>query len=98
MNFQRFSAIEPKVCSTCGRKISDAEWSALKLVGYQVIPPFESDPGEVLELKNDICGSTLAVLMPFTARELEDVLDQMLPSNTPLRELRALAIERLKKG
>lgn len=36
-----------------------------------VFPPFEDDPGEVLEMRNDSCGTTLSKPMPFTARQLE---------------------------
>lgn len=89
-----------KVCSKCGRKLSASDWEELPLLGHQVIPPYapENDPGEVLELRNCGCGSTLALPMPFTAAELESAVDEYmaLVPGVSLKNARQLVIARLK--
>jgi hypothetical protein len=85
----------------CGRWISQAEWEALPSIGHQVIPPYppENDPGEVLEMRNCGCKSTLTFLEPFTALDVEQIVKQLQrtdPSLT-LKRARQLAIDRLKR-
>ncbi len=58
-------------CSGCGKPIGDAEWKQLVLIGFQVTPAWKDEPGEVLELRNHACGSTLAKMMPFSPEDLE---------------------------
>jgi hypothetical protein len=41
-------------------KLDDRRWTALELIGVQVIEGDEADPEERLELRNCTCGSTLA--------------------------------------
>lgn len=36
------------------------EWELLAYLGEQVLPPWEGEPEEVLEMRNCTCGSTLA--------------------------------------
>jgi hypothetical protein len=90
-----------KTCSTCKRELSQAEWTNIPSIGHQVIPPYppENDPGEVLEMRNCTCGSTLTVVEPFTAAELEVVVAQLLNADPglSLKRARQLAIERLKR-
>jgi Protein of unknown function (DUF5661) len=93
--FQRFDAHEPKQCRSCGRTHSDAQWAKLPLVGHQVIGPYPDDPGEVLELKNCQCGSTLAIQEPFTAAELERGAQHELEHTGDLRVARQIAIDHL---
>lgn len=99
----RFDGLDKK-CSKCGRMISQEDWDAMPLVGHQVIPPYpkENDPGEVLEMRNCECGSTLTILEPFTAAELEAEVEAELRTGSatgPLskRLAQQLAIQRLKK-
>jgi len=56
---------DDRKCTLCGRHISGAEWMRLKLIGFLVIPRFEDDPGEVLEMRNDTCGTTMTRPTPF---------------------------------
>lgn len=44
-------------------KADPAAWAALELVGVQVTPEDEDGPEERLELRNCLCGSTLARLV-----------------------------------
>lgn len=60
-----------KTCSRCSKKFTRAQWDALKSIGHQVVPPYEGDVGEVLNLKNCPCGSTLAVQELFTGADVE---------------------------
>jgi hypothetical protein len=69
--------------------ISHADWERLELIGYQVFPAFEDDPGEVLELRNDTCGSTLGNRMSFGPEELEEGM---------MAELEAMGAESSKPG
>lgn len=89
-----------KICSKCGRRLSVADWEALPLLGHQVMPPYEpeNDPGEVLEMRNCNCGSTLTVLEPFTAAELEDEVEEYMRRvpGISLKNARQLVIARLK--
>lgn len=41
-------------------KTDDVSWSRLSYIGVQVVPAFENEPEERLELVNCSCGSTLA--------------------------------------
>jgi hypothetical protein len=50
-----------KVCRCCGRAHDAEKWQALHLVGIQ-----ESEPD--LELRNCLCGSTLALEVAAEAR------------------------------
>lgn len=89
-----------KVCSGCGAKISRRQWEELPLLGHQVMPPYEpeNDPGEVLEMRNHTCGSTLTILMPFSTLELESAVDEYmaLVPGVSLQNARQLVIARLK--
>ncbi len=67
-----FGINEPRICSGCFKTISEAEWETLESLGAQVFPPYEDDPGEVLDMRNHYCGSTLTALEPYTAREFEE--------------------------
>jgi hypothetical protein len=89
MASRRFGAPD-KQCS-CGRLISDAEWERLPLLGYQVFPSYEDDPGEVLEMRNDVCGSTLTKMMVFTPEALERGAELELGRGAESRK-RALSI------
>lgn len=60
-----------RTCSTCGAAITGSEWDRMPVFGFQVIPAWKDEPGEVLELKNHSCGSTLARLAPFSPEDLE---------------------------
>lgn len=94
--------IEP--CSTCGRVFTQAEWDALPGAAggsHLVLPPYpaENDPGEVLEMKNCGCHSTLTVLEPFSAIDIDaevGLIQQEMPGIN-LKNARALAIGRLKQ-
>lgn len=88
--------LEP--CSKCGDPISQEQWEALPLLGHQVFPPYQDDPGEVLEMKNHACGSTLTTLEPFTAAELEAEVRVVLDDEPrlALKSARSFAIARLK--
>ena len=55
MSNKQLAARFPKRCS-CGRAHTSEEWLKLPLVGLQRFPW-----GEVLELRNCVCGSTRAV-------------------------------------
>lgn len=46
----------PKVCSCCQKSLSESDWSTLPLVGEM------KDDVERLELRNCVCGTTLAAL------------------------------------
>lgn len=46
-----------KTCTCCQRRISPLEWSQLPLLGWQ------SDDVETLELRDCLCGSTIAVVL-----------------------------------
>lgn len=70
-----FGIDEPRICSGCFKTISVAEWETLESLGAQVFPPYENDPGEVLDMRNHYCGSTLTSLEPYTAREFERNVD-----------------------
>lgn len=88
----------PKKCSRCGET---SEWESMKPIGHQVIPAWTSpegefDPGEVLELKNCRCGSTLAELEPFTAAQLEAQVELEIQQGASPRAAQQLAIQRLK--
>lgn len=60
-----------KRCSLCGRHISAAEWEQLPTLGALVVPPYGDDPGEVLDLRNCDCGTTLSQLEPYTGATFE---------------------------
>jgi hypothetical protein len=51
----------PKKCA-CGHEISEAEWETLHYVGLQKVPADYGIPD--LELRNCVCGSTIAVAVP----------------------------------
>lgn len=51
----------PKVCA-CGHAISEEEWETLRYIGIQSVPPSFGMPD--LELRNCVCGSTIAVVVP----------------------------------
>jgi len=91
---RRFNEFD-KRCSTCGRLISEAEWKRLLFLGFQVIPPWRDDPGEVLELRNDTCGSTLARLAPFTPTALEIGAQHELEHTKDLKMARRIAADHL---
>lgn len=46
-------------CS-CGRLHSPKEWSRLRIVGTQHVPPGEGERGYSLSLRDCVCGSTIA--------------------------------------
>lgn len=97
MSFQRFAASEPKRCGTCGKTYDDAQWTKLPLVGYQVIPPYDDDLGEVLEMRNCGCRSTLALQMPFTGADVErGVAFELRAAGGDKKKAQQLAIENLK--
>lgn len=50
-----------KVCSKCGRTFTKEQWEQLPQIGLQVIPAWKDEPEEILDLRNDVCGSTLAI-------------------------------------
>lgn len=51
---------ERKYCA-CGRSYCRAEWPMLQYVGVQVVDPDRSDPEPLVqEMRNCVCGSTLA--------------------------------------
>lgn len=50
-----------KVCTKCGRTFTKAQWEMLPQIGLQVIPAWKDEPEEILDLRNDSCGTTLAV-------------------------------------
>lgn len=58
----------PKTCA-CGRVYPPSLWRALPLVGY-CAAGLDGDDTRGLELRNCLCGSTLAVevTLPVTAR------------------------------
>lgn len=92
MKFSRFDGADK--CRVCGKSLGT--WESLKLIGYQVMPPFEDDPGEVLELRNHDCGGTFAELLPFTAQALEDEISVNFGGRRD-KQSQAEAIERLKR-
>lgn len=51
---------EPVHVCYCGRQYVAHEWDALTLVGYQVA----EDPDHLLELRNCLCTSTRALIIP----------------------------------
>ena len=55
---------EKKKCG-CGRRYGPHEWVALRLVGY--CGAASGDARQVLEMRNCVCGSTLAVDVPVEA-------------------------------
>lgn len=63
----------PKKCS-CGRSYSEARWKMLPYVGTQEYPW-----GEVQELRNCVCNSTMSIVLvegePEEGFEMEDDLD-----------------------
>lgn len=88
-----------RLCSLCGRAITDAEWERLELVGYLVIPPYEpeNDPGEVLELRNDTCRTTMSKLLPFTAAVLAVGAEHELEHTDNYKVAERIAIDHLKE-
>lgn len=96
----RFNGAMPwKKCSKCGRSISEAEWNTLELVGYFVMPPEGDDPGEVLEMRNDGCRTTLSVLLPFSAVEFQaHVEEEQQRSGADFQEASAIVADRLRSG
>lgn len=87
----------PKKCSGCGRMLSQEDWDGLKFIGFQVIGPWPDDPGEVLDMRNDFCNSTLAELAPFTAAEFEaEVEREISNAGGDIKLARQLAAERLR--
>lgn len=50
-----------KVCTKCGNTFTKAQWERLPQIGLQVIPAWKDEPEEILDLRNDVCGSTLAI-------------------------------------
>jgi hypothetical protein len=70
----------PKRCSMCSRMITEAEWATLQWIGRQEIPADSEDPALTIELRNDTCGTTLAIeveaMSPQAAylRHVENVL------------------------
>lgn len=56
-----------KTCS-CGRSFSREQWSQLDFVGIWKLDEFEIP----LELRNCLCGSTIAIKIAPTQKEKED--------------------------
>ncbi len=52
-----------KTCTCCGQSFTRANWQTLKLIGHQV------DEDEDLEMRDCLCGSTLAVVVEDFARD-----------------------------
>lgn len=48
-------------CDHAAIKADPARWAALPRIGDQPVEAFEDEPAYRLELRNCICGSTLAV-------------------------------------
>lgn len=94
-HMDRFDAFDKK-CTKCGRSITEQEWQKeLRLIGFQVVPAWQDEPGEVLELRNDICGSTLARLAPFSPEALEKGADVEIAKTGDLRRAQSVAADRL---
>lgn len=86
-----------KTCTTCGTEYNASQWRALPSIGHQVVPPFEEDPGLVIDLKNcPKCNSTLASEEPFTGADVEFGVQAELARGVALKRAQQLAIENLK--
>lgn len=91
-------------CSKCGRSFTQAEWDALPEASggsHLVLPPYppENDPGEVLEMRNCYCHSTLTALEPFTGADVgaEIKVVRREKPGINLKDAQAIAVGRLKK-
>lgn len=60
-----------KTCSTCGRRHTPSDWAALQLIGVQRIEADDEGPAETLELRNCVCGSTLAITQGDRPRPID---------------------------
>jgi len=78
------STVFPKAC-LCGLSYDAASWARLRLVGRS------ADDVEVLELRDCVCKSTLAVLVSPTLAETRALLERALHLLTRERSLMACA-------
>jgi hypothetical protein len=51
----------PKLCNACQRVHDYGEWIALTYVGDMYLPKDDHGPETNLEMRNCLCGSTIAI-------------------------------------
>lgn len=83
----------------CQREIDADAWEALESLGAMVIPPYEDDPGEVLDLRNCACGTTLSELEPYTGATFEAgvAYEKARHPGLTIKELRRLVFTNLHR-